>query len=65
MNVDLTGDELGMLISSLQHWVDKIENGTLSSPAEVGRDAYLARKQRRAPVDALLQKLRDVRHSNT
>ncbi|HEV3051123.1 MAG TPA: hypothetical protein VGX50_12490 [Longimicrobium sp.] len=65
MTVELTGEELNMLISSLQHWVDKIENGTPSSPAEVGRDAYLARQQRRAPVDALLQKLRDAKRSNS
>lgn len=64
MNVELTGEELGMLISSLQHWVDKIENGTVSSPAEVGREAYLARQQRRAPVDALLQKLYTAKRGN-
>jgi hypothetical protein len=65
MNVELMREEVNMLISSLQHWVNNTENGTRTSPAEVGPEAYQARKQRRAPVDALLEKLREARRAES
>lgn len=64
MNVELSRDELDALITSLQQWVNAIESGTPAMPAEVGRDAYLARRERRRVPEALLEKLRAARNAS-
>lgn len=65
MHVELSREELDTLISSLQNWVRAIEDGTPTTPAEPGPEAYLARKARRAPADALIEKLRAAKKNDS
>jgi hypothetical protein len=62
MKIELTREEMDILVASLSEWAAKVENGTKTTPVELGSEGYLNRASRRSEAEALIRRLRVARN---